>query len=70
MPADVEEGAGLSSDTWKTGWIADDGGSSSLYATVPTLDRILKGLKYLKQSLWWEHDAREDWMYGCNRRKT
>jgi hypothetical protein len=49
--AEVEGGAGLSSEMWKTGWMLLDGGSSSLYATTPILETILNGPKYLKQSL-------------------
>ena len=39
------EGAGLSSDTWNTGWIVDEEGSLSLYATVPILSITWYGPK-------------------------
>ena len=52
--------AGFNSETWNTRWIEDVGGSSSLYATIPILDRTLKGPKYLKHNLWWERGANDD----------
>ena len=38
--------------TWNTGWMQELAGRSNLYATGPTLCKILKGPKNLGDSLW------------------
>jgi len=62
------EGAGLSSDTWNTGWIVDEEGSLSLYATVPILSITWYGPKYRKDSFWCARGASDDYTYGWSLR--